>query len=49
MVFEGVTHGFDQMERAALSPLEFDAEATAEALRIGGEFLDRIARSDVPP
>ena len=34
VVFEGVTHGFDQMERAALSPLEFDAEATAEALRV---------------
>ena len=32
-VFDGVTHGFDQVERAPLSLLEFDAEATAEAMR----------------
>ncbi len=41
-VFEGVTHGFDQKKRAPLSLLEFDAEATAEALRIAGAFLDRL-------
>jgi dienelactone hydrolase len=43
VVFEGVTHGFDQREREALSLLEFDPEATAEALRIGAAFLDRVA------
>lgn len=42
-VFEGVTHGFDQQERAPFSTLEFDPEATEEALRVAGAFLDRIA------
>jgi dienelactone hydrolase len=41
-VFEGVTHGFDQQERAPLSTLEFDPEVTAEALEIGGRFLDGL-------
>ena len=42
-VFEGVTHGFDQREKAPLSTLEFDAEATEEALRRGNAFLARVA------
>jgi dienelactone hydrolase len=41
-VFEGVTHAFDQQERAPLSAFEFDAEATAEALGVAGAFLDRV-------
>jgi dienelactone hydrolase len=44
-VFEGVTHGFDQVERAPFSAFEFDAEATAEALALGGAFLDRVGTS----
>jgi len=48
VVFEGVTHGFDQVERAPLSTLQFNADATEVALRVGGEFLDRAAQSDVP-
>jgi dienelactone hydrolase len=42
VLFEGVTHGFDQEERNPFSLLEFDPEATAEALEIAGAFLDRI-------
>jgi dienelactone hydrolase len=42
--FGGVTHGFDQVEHAAFSLLEFDAAATEKALRAGGQFLDRIAQ-----
>ena len=42
VVFEGVTHGFDQEERAAFSTLAFDPEATAEALAVAGAFLDRV-------
>jgi dienelactone hydrolase len=48
VVFDGVTHGFDQQERAPFSLLEFDAEATAEALRVAGEFLDRIDPGPAP-
>lgn len=43
-VFEGVTHAFDQQERAPFSAFEFNEAATAEALRIGGEFLDRLVQ-----
>jgi dienelactone hydrolase len=43
VVFDGVTHGFDQREKAPFSTLEFDAETTAEALRLGTDFLARIA------
>ena len=43
VVFEGVTHGFDQVERAPFSALEFDPEATAEALRVAGDFLQRVS------
>jgi dienelactone hydrolase len=44
-VFAGATHGFDQELRAPLSMLQFDPEATAEALGIAGAFLDRVGRS----
>ncbi len=37
--FSGVTHGFDQSNRSYLSPLEFDAAATATALRTAANFL----------
>lgn len=39
-VFAGVTHGFDQKEKAAFSLLEFDAAATDAALARTGAFLD---------
>jgi dienelactone hydrolase len=42
-VFEGVTHAFDQQERAPFSALRFDPAATEEALAIAGAFLDRAA------
>lgn len=42
-VFEAATHGFDQQERAPLSLLEFDAEITAEAFAVAGDFLARVA------
>ena len=42
-VIPGVTHGFDQEEKAPLSTLRFDAAATADALARGGDFLDRVA------
>jgi dienelactone hydrolase len=42
IVFDGVTHGFDQQERAPFSTLKFDAETTAKALSIGGDFLSRV-------
>jgi dienelactone hydrolase len=48
MVFEHVTHGFDQVERAPFSAFAFDAAATEEALEAGGKFLDRIAASTAP-
>jgi dienelactone hydrolase len=38
----GVTHGFDQRERAALSTLEYDAAATAEAEALVVDFLARV-------
>lgn len=43
LVIDGVTHGFDQKERSALSPLVFDAEATAEAQAVARRFLDSTA------
>jgi len=39
VTFSGVTHGFDQEDRSALSPLEFDVETTATALAIAKDFL----------
>ncbi|WP_372893453.1 dienelactone hydrolase family protein [Rhodosalinus sp.] len=38
-VYSGVTHGFDQQERAALSFLSFDAATTEDALARGTAFL----------
>ncbi|GAB5375702.1 MAG: hypothetical protein AcusKO_21640 [Acuticoccus sp.] len=38
--FDGVTHGFDQQNRSVLSPLVYDADATAEALRLTAGFLN---------
>jgi dienelactone hydrolase len=40
-VYSGVTHGFDQREKAALSALSFDAQATQDALARGTAFLDK--------
>lgn len=39
--FPGVTHAFDQANRSYLSPLSFDAAATAIALRTAANFLAR--------
>ena len=44
VLFAGVTHGFDQQDRSALSPLEFDPEATAAAMAIARDFLAEAAR-----
>lgn len=38
--FDGVTHGFDQQDRAAPSNLRFDRAATAEAIGTALGFLD---------
>ena len=38
-LFADVTHGFDQADRSALSPLAFDPAATAEAMAVAREFL----------
>lgn len=43
-VFEGVTHGFDQQEKAPLSMLDYDPEATERALAIGRRFLRQFER-----
>lgn len=40
-VYPGVTHGFDQQERAAFSTLDFDADATADAIARVTAFLGR--------
>lgn len=37
--FEGVTHGFDQREKSALSTLRYDADATARAIARTIAFL----------
>ncbi len=42
LVFEGASHGFDQRDRSAFSPLEFDPAATGRALRRGAQFLDEV-------
>lgn len=42
-VFEGVTHGFDQADKATLSTLEFDPEAAARARVLVTGFLERHA------
>jgi len=41
--FDGVTHGFDQQARSALSPLRFDAAATDRAAAIIAAALDDAA------
>jgi dienelactone hydrolase len=43
-LFGGVTHGFDQQDRSALSPLVFDEPATAEAMAVARDFLAETAR-----
>jgi dienelactone hydrolase len=43
-VFDGVTHGFDQVEKSALSTLAYDPEATAQALALALTFLEANAR-----
>ena len=43
LLLSGVTHGFDQEERSALSTLDFDEAATAKTLGRGLGFLDRLA------
>ena len=40
VTYDGVTHGFDQEERAAGTFLEYDAEATADLLDRAMRFLD---------
>lgn len=45
LLLSGVTHGFDQQERAALSTLVFDEAATEAALRRGGSFLDSLGKA----
>jgi len=42
LLLSGVTHGFDQQERAALSTLVFDEAATEKALDRGAAFLDGL-------
>jgi dienelactone hydrolase len=44
LLFDGVTHGFDQQDRSALSPLEFNEQATTEALAAARDFLADSAR-----
>lgn len=39
--FRGVTHGFDQAQKSALSTLEFNADARVAAVREIVSFLDR--------
>jgi len=38
-VIDGVTHGFDQQDRSALSPLRFDDDATTQAAAIIADAL----------
>jgi dienelactone hydrolase len=44
ILLDGVTHGFDQQDRSALSPLVFDPEATAAAMGAARDFLAGAAR-----
>ena len=43
VTFDGVTHGFDQQDRSALSTLVYDPAATLRALALGRTFLDAAA------
>ena len=38
----GIDHGFDQSERSALSPLDYDPAATATAIALADSFLDAL-------
>ena len=40
-VYQGVTHGFDQQEKAPLSAMGYDPDATSDALARGMAFLRR--------
>ncbi len=42
-LFDGVTHGFDQAEKAPLSTLDYDPQAAAQAIASTLEFLDMTA------
>lgn len=42
-ILEGVTHGFDQQARSALSPLRFDPDATAQAETVITQALADVA------
>ncbi len=44
----GVDHGFDQRDRSALSPLEFDARARDRATMLVGDFLSGFASAPAP-
>lgn len=41
IVYRGATHGFDQQQRSDYSPLEYDPEATEDAIGRTMDFLDR--------
>lgn len=43
VVFDGVTHGFDQRERSEYSLLEYDPEATRQAIDRALGFIDAAA------
>ena len=43
LVFAGVDHAFDQQDRSAFSPLQFNQKATDAALSAGSRFLDHLA------
>jgi len=43
VTFEGVTHGFDQRDRSAISTLRYDAAATRRALALGRDWLAGLA------
>lgn len=43
----GVTHGFDQKERALFSPLEFDQKATDATARLINDFLKSVQTGEL--
>ncbi|MEO1119910.1 MAG: dienelactone hydrolase family protein [Pseudomonadota bacterium] len=49
MVFDDVTHGFDQVDHGSLSTLAFDAEATAAAIERAVEFVDEAHQARPVP
>jgi dienelactone hydrolase len=46
VMYEDVTHGFDQKERSELSPLVYDPQATADALDRAMDFLATAATAE---